>query len=301
MEQIVHFAQTAFRFLFPLMLIPISIAIALPQTLFFLATHPVIFLNPPPGKSATEIIKRKFFYYFWSKISRMFDMPAYKKPLISRACGVVLEVGAGVGDSVEKYDRSKVTRLVLVEPNPDMTPMLRAAAEKKGYNEKDGSLVLLCEGATPKDLPRLKDYIKPGSIDTVVLMHVMCSIPQPAACIEMYRDFLRPGGEMLFFEHIAAEENFTKKMQVVYDFFWPVFFDGCMFTRPTGQYILYGPGGNSKAGVVEENSSTKEIGKVQGRWTKYEMTYHAPDDNGGFEAAKMGECMPHVYGYAIKA
>ena len=258
-------------------------------------------MNPPPGKSTTEIIQRKFFYYFWSKVSGMFDMPVYKKPLLSRAHGVVLEVGAGVGDTVKHYDRSKVKTLILVEPNLDMIPMLRAAAEKKGYTEKAGSLVLLCEGATPRDLPRLKDYIKPESIDTVALVHVMCSIPEPAASIEMYRDFLRPGGEMLFFEHVAAQDSFTKRVQGLYNYLWPIFFDGCMVTRPTGQYILYGPEGKTKPGSIDERSKSKEIGSVQGRWMKYEITYHAHDDKGGFEAAKTGECMPHIYGYAIKA
>lgn len=49
-----------------------------------------------------------------------------RRKLIPQATGVVLEIGAGGGHNFALYDRTKVSRLIALEPEPGMVKRGRA-------------------------------------------------------------------------------------------------------------------------------------------------------------------------------
>jgi ubiquinone/menaquinone biosynthesis C-methylase UbiE len=76
------------------------------------------------------------------------------------------------------------------------------------------------------------------SFDTVVSIHVMCSVQdQPRALAEVRR-VLKPGGRFLFLEHIGAQPGtLTFAAQRLANPIWRLVGDGCHLTHDTGQAI----------------------------------------------------------------
>ena len=89
---------------------------------------------------------------------------AEKKKVVAQAYGRVLEVGAGTGETVKYYDKSKVDAVYGVEPNTQALPELRKHLVKYGMVEKYEILNFGVE-----DAEKMVDAgVRPGSIDTVV-------------------------------------------------------------------------------------------------------------------------------------
>src|SRR5215210_5440442 len=113
--------------------------------------------------------------FFW--VAERAGMAARRRALVGQAHGRVLEIGAGTGLNVRHYPDG--LDLVLTEPDEAMAERLRARAEA---------------------LPFADD-----SFDTVVSTLVLCTVPdQPAALREIAR-ILRPGGRLLFAEHVRSD------------------------------------------------------------------------------------------------
>ncbi|MEJ7584387.1 MAG: class I SAM-dependent methyltransferase [Acidimicrobiales bacterium] len=78
-----------------------------------------------------------------------------------------------------------------------------------------------------------------ASFDTVVATLVLCSVPdQPAALAELRR-VLRPGGALVFLEHVAAEDRpkrlrWQRRIEPV----WKRLAGGCHLTRVTADAIV---------------------------------------------------------------
>ncbi|MEQ6903134.1 class I SAM-dependent methyltransferase [Nocardioides sp. YIM 152588] len=113
--------------------------------------------------------------------------------LLAGAHGVTVEVGAGTGLNLAHYS-PEVDRLVLVEPDRHMARRLRRRAAELGVSAE----VL---DAMAEDLPLPTD-----SVDTAVVTFVLCSVPDPAAALREVARVLRPGGSLLFAEHVRSAE-----------------------------------------------------------------------------------------------
>ena len=115
-----------------------------------------------------------------------------RRRLLAGARGRVLEVGAGTGLNVEHYPDD--TDLVLTEPEE---PMRRRLAERVARTGRKAIVV----GAAAESLP-----YPDASFDTVVATLVLCSVEDPARALRELRRVLRPGGSLLFLEHVRADE-----------------------------------------------------------------------------------------------
>lgn len=123
--------------------------------------------------------------------------------LVASAYGTVLEIGAGIGSQCGRYDNAKIGQIFGIEPNGNMVPELRAAADLAGLGEKYH--VVVC-GA--EDLEALKARgVEEGSVDCVLSVQVLCSVPQPKEVIAALYRLLKPGGEMIVFEHISCKDK----------------------------------------------------------------------------------------------
>jgi|SRR5215204_1855066 len=141
--------------------------------------------------------------------------------LLKRARGRVLELGAGTGLNLELYPREGLDSLTVTEPDPHMFKQLRQRAEKD------------CPGADLVQAGAESLPFDDDSYDTVVVTLVLCTVPdQPAALKEVSR-VLRPGGQLLFLEHVRAHHPDLAKWQDRLEKPWRFLGDGCHCNRDT--------------------------------------------------------------------
>jgi ubiquinone/menaquinone biosynthesis C-methylase UbiE len=150
----------------------------------------------------------------------------WRTELLTQLTGEVLEVGAGTGKNIPHYPRS-VSRLVLTEPDPHMRRRLyrRVRAERPAHTEVlDASLERLPFAA--------------AGFDVVVATLVLCSVPRLDRALAEIRRVLRPGGRLLFIEHVAADDQPGRlKWQRRIEPLWKRVSGNCHLTRRTADAI----------------------------------------------------------------
>lgn len=150
----------------------------------------------------------------------------WRAELLEAAAGEVLEIGAGTGANVGFYG-SDVTRLVLSEPDAHMRQRLSRRIAKEDIQRAEVSAGQA--GHLPFD---------EASFDTVVSTLVLCSVPDLAQSLADVRRVLRPGGRLLFLEHVAAEVRSERlAWQQRLEPAWLLVSGNCHLTRRTGQAI----------------------------------------------------------------
>lgn len=135
----------------------------------------------------------------------------------------IVEIGPGNGPL---FDRMRPgTRVHAVEPNRWFHGRLRAAARSAGVD-----LVLHATGAEAIDLPD-------DSVDAAVSTWVLCTVAEPAAVLAEIRRVLRPGGRLLFLEHVQAPPGGRRRVQRAVRRPWAWLFEGCQTGRDTAAAI----------------------------------------------------------------
>jgi SAM-dependent methyltransferase len=72
-----------------------------------------------------------------------------------------------------------------------------------------------------------------ASIDTAVATLVLCTIPHPEAALAEVARVLKPGGQLLFIEHVRAEDPGLARWQDRLEQPWRFLGDGCHCNRDT--------------------------------------------------------------------
>jgi ubiquinone/menaquinone biosynthesis C-methylase UbiE len=147
-------------------------------------------------------------------------MEAKRHEVLSRARGRTLEIGSGTGINLHHYG-PEVTELVLSEPDPHMVRLLRRKAEG---SDRGASVVQ----APAEDLP-----FDDASFDTATLVYVLCTVPDPGAALREIARVLKPGGRLLFIEHVRSPEPGLARWQDRLHGPWKVFANGCNCNRDT--------------------------------------------------------------------
>ncbi|KAL9128917.1 MAG: hypothetical protein Q9217_002507 [Psora testacea] len=154
--------------------------------------------------------------------------------LVAQASGTVVEVGPGSGNQLCRYDKARVSRIYGMEPNADLHDALRATIKQCGLS--DIYTIVPCG---VEDLARLESFgITQGSVDTVLSVQVFCSVPQPKEMMVALYKVLKPGGQMIVYEHVESKDPLSRAVQGIYQVLWPYLMGNCNLTRPTGDYIL---------------------------------------------------------------
>ncbi|MFW2514200.1 class I SAM-dependent methyltransferase [Demequina sp. SO4-13] len=143
--------------------------------------------------------------------------------LLKRASGHVLEIGAGTGTNLPHYPAG-LRSLTLTEPDLAMRRRLESRLDTAGAQHR-----VLPERA--ESLPLATD-----SVDTVVCTYVLCGVDLPAAFDEIRR-VLRPGGQLLFLEHVRSPEPGLAKWQDRLNPLWSAVACGCNCNRMTEEAI----------------------------------------------------------------
>jgi ubiquinone/menaquinone biosynthesis C-methylase UbiE len=151
-----------------------------------------------------------------------------RRGLLAEASGRTIDVGAGTGVNVGLYPPA-VTELVLAEPDPHMLKKLRG---KLAGAKSDVSAVQ----APGQSLPFEAD-----SFDTAVFTLVLCTVPDPAAALAEVARVLKPGGRLLFIEHVRSRHANLARWQDRLERPWRFLGDGCHCNRDTAATIEASP------------------------------------------------------------
>ncbi|TMK64869.1 MAG: class I SAM-dependent methyltransferase [Actinobacteria bacterium] len=164
---------------------------------------------------------------FQASIERNF-MGRIRDDLLAQASGSVIEIGAGTGVNLSHYPPS-VTRLVCTEPEEPMARRLRRKAYELG---RDVEVV----EAPAESLPFADD-----AFDTAVATLVLCTVSDPAKALREIARVLRPGGRLIFIEHVRSPEPRLARWQDRLHPLWVRFGHGCHCNRPTLETIEASP------------------------------------------------------------
>ncbi|MEK7344584.1 MAG: methyltransferase domain-containing protein [Pseudomonadota bacterium] len=138
-----------------------------------------------------------------------------RRQLVPQAQGRVLEVGMGTGRNLPFYDRSRITRLVGVDPALQMHRL----AQKRS---REAGLAVELMGLSAEQLPTAD-----ASFDTVVCTYTLCSIPDAVQALREMRRVLVPGGKLLFCEHGRAPDESVRRWQDRLQPLWGPLAGGC--------------------------------------------------------------------------
>ena len=160
-------------------------------------------------------------------------MADLKRDLLKDAYGVCLEIGPGLGHSLKYLRKDKIKHVYGIEP----TEMLHAGLRKEivALGLKDTYTIISC-GIQDQESLRLAK-IEPGTIDTIIAVQVLCSIPRPLEMMKSLQEMLKPGGQVLLFEHVQSKDPVSKRLQSLYQIIWPHLLDGCCIDRPSGTWF----------------------------------------------------------------
>jgi ubiquinone/menaquinone biosynthesis C-methylase UbiE len=163
------------------------------------------------------------FARLWSLMSRHEppEIRRHRDELLAGLSGRVIEAGAGAGSNFAHYPAT-VEVVVAVEPEPYLRERARAAAAQAEVR------IEVLDGVAER-LPA-----DDASFDAAVACLVLCTVPDQAHALAELRRVLRPGGELLFYEHVLSGRRALALSQRLVDrAFWPRAFGGCHTARDT--------------------------------------------------------------------
>ena len=138
--------------------------------------------------------------------------------LLAGARGAVLEVGGGTGVNLPHY--RDVDRVTVVEPDPFM--------RKRLDQELDAVRVPVEVSAAGVEALPFSD----SSFDTVVSTLVLCTVRDQVSALQEIRRVLRPGGRLLFIEHVRAAGSMASWQDRI-EPLWRLLLGGCHPNRDT--------------------------------------------------------------------
>lgn len=153
---------------------------------------------------------------------------AMRRETLAAASGRAIDLGAGTGVNLDLFP-SQVSELVLAEPDPHMLKQLRAKLVGRGG------------GITAVQAPAERLPFEDDSFDTAVFTLVLCTVPDPVAALAEAARVLRPGGRLLFIEHVRSEEEGLARWQDRLEKPWRFLADGCHCNRDTVALIESSP------------------------------------------------------------
>jgi ubiquinone/menaquinone biosynthesis C-methylase UbiE len=125
---------------------------------------------------------------------------AFRERLLAGAHGDVIEIGGGTGANLPCYGPD-VTSLTITEPQP---PMLRRLERAVREHRPDARVLR----APAEDLP-FDDHTFDMAVSTLVL----CGVDDQPRALRELRRVLRPGGQLLFIEHLRADDPAWARLQ----------------------------------------------------------------------------------------
>jgi len=156
-------------------------------------------------------------FVWWGERS---TLRALRAGLLGRAAGRTVEVGGGTGLNLRYYP-DDLDELVVTEPDAAMRARLSRRLNRPGQRV---SVV----GAPAEELP-----FDDATVDTIVSTLVLCTVDEPADALREFIRVLRPGGRLLFLEHVRSDSPRLARRQDRVEKPWRRFAAGCRCNRAT--------------------------------------------------------------------
>jgi SAM-dependent methyltransferase len=163
--------------------------------------------------------------FLW--LGERLGMASRRRALLAAARGRVLEIGAGTGLNLDHYPAG-IDELVLTEPVEPMARALERRAARLGIDVR-------VHRSPAERLP-----FPDRSFDTVVSTLVLCTVEDPGRAVAEIRRVLRPGGQLLFIEHVRSERARWAWWQDRLERPWAAFGGGCRCNRRTLEQLAHG-------------------------------------------------------------
>jgi SAM-dependent methyltransferase len=144
----------------------------------------------------------------------------HRRRLLAAAHGAVVEIGAGYGATFPFYP-SAVTGVLALEPDPTLRALALAAAAR-------APVPVTVRDGVAEALPAAD-----GSVDVVVSSLVLCSVSDQSAALAEVVRVLRPGGLLLFYEHVRSEYRVLAAAEDLLTPLWSRMAGGCHPNRNT--------------------------------------------------------------------
>lgn len=169
-------------------------------------------------------IRHPVFARIYPPLSRSMERHGFaeqRQRMLAPTSGRVIEVGAGNGLNFAHYP-ADVREVVAVEPEDHLRELARDAAAQAPVP------IDVVDGVA-EELP-----FADASFDAAVASLVLCSVVDPEqAATELWR-VLRPGGLLVFLEHVSGTSSTRRRVQRGLDaVVWPHVAGGCRLSRDT--------------------------------------------------------------------
>ena len=182
-------------------------------------------------------LSERLFAKYYPALARRSDRAGQartRERLLALAEGATLEIGVGSGANLPWYPKA-VTELVLADPSPYMLDHVRS--ELASVPSWPGSGTVSLERAGFPSLP-----FDDASYDTVVVTFVLCSVVDVSGAFSEIARVLRPGGRLLFLEHVrAADGSVLGSIQDLVARPHRLIADGCRPNRRTERLLRDSP------------------------------------------------------------
>jgi ubiquinone/menaquinone biosynthesis C-methylase UbiE len=127
-------------------------------------------------------------------------LAAHRADVVAGATGRVLEIDGGTGANLAYYGPA-AENLTVTEPEPAMIKRLC----RRVADVAPRAAVLR---ASAEDLP-----FDDAAFDTVVSTLTLCSVDDQRRAVGELRRALRPGGRLLFVEHLRSDDEWVARLQ----------------------------------------------------------------------------------------
>jgi ubiquinone/menaquinone biosynthesis C-methylase UbiE len=167
-------------------------------------------------------IAAAFYDFMGSRVER--ELGPKRARVLAHARGRVLEIGGGTGFNLAHYPLA-VDEVVFTEPSPAMR-------ERAGRRARELGRPVQVTEASAERLP-----FGDGEFDTVVSTLVLCTVGDQERALAEIRRVLKPGGSLLFLEHVRSDDPRRARWQDRLERPWGVMAMGCHPNRPTLERI----------------------------------------------------------------
>lgn len=145
----------------------------------------------------------------------------YRKDLLRKAKGHVLEIGPGTGANLDYYNFNIISKITFLEPEFNKT--LKSKIKFNNFDFIEGDV---------QNLP-----FKDNSFDTIVFTLIFCSIKDYEKGLNEIKRVLKKNGIVLFIEHIEPKNQPLKGLFNFTNPLWNKIANGCNLNRNTLDYI----------------------------------------------------------------
>jgi ubiquinone/menaquinone biosynthesis C-methylase UbiE len=188
-----------------------------------------------------------------------------RQRIVPLAQGRVLEIGVGPGVNFVHYDPARISKVYALEPNPGM---IRLAERQRRRTELDVEFL---------DQPGERIPLEDSTVDTVLSTFTLCTIPGVVEALRGVRRVLKPGGELIFFEHGLSPDPRVRRWQEWSEPIPHWLFEGCHVTRDIPSLI-------EQSGFRIEQMETAYLAGFPKSWTHCWWGTAIPhDDNAHFD------------------